>query len=83
MAPTLSFCLSDFSRAEIGNLPASTPECPMALSPGGRLVTINGDGFRLASFSRNRSNHHCKRRSRARATPPPGQRQGYGPGDRR
>jgi hypothetical protein len=83
MAPTLSLGLGDFSRAEIGNLPASTPECPMALSPGGRVVTINGDGFRLASFSRNHSNRHCKRRSRARATPPRGQRQGFGPGDRR
>ena len=39
-----------------------------------------GDGFRLGSFPRNRSNHN-KRRSRVRATPRRGQRRGFRPGD--
>jgi hypothetical protein len=81
MVPTLSFRLSDFSRAETGNWPVPTPECPIALSSDGRLATINGDGFRLGRSPRNRSNNDRNGRGRLCATPPRGQRRRFRPGD--
>jgi hypothetical protein len=68
MVPTLSLSLRPFTLAAPGNGAIATPDCPMALSPGGCLA-LNGYGFTLRPLPRDRSNQDFKQRSRARAAP--------------
>jgi hypothetical protein len=83
MVPTLSLRSGDFTLADAGSLAVPTPECPMALGPGGSEAAVNGFGLALGPFSGNRSNHDSQRRRRVSAAPPRSRPRGVRRGARR
>jgi hypothetical protein len=73
--------ISAFTVAYPGNFAVPTPECPMALRPGGGLGAVNFYDFTLGPFQRDRSNNDLKQRRCVSAASFSGQRRGLRGGE--